>query len=96
MTTIEERACGMLSARLAACIRQRTQLGIRKYGQRLDDNPQPERAKAVHLVQELLDGMQYAIWLEDVGLAEDLAIRAEKIARKYRLTFTEIVEGGKQ
>lgn len=94
-TTIEEQACELLSPRLAACIRQRTQLGIRKYGQRLDHNLQPTRARAVHLVQELLDGLQYALWLGEQKTARRLAVEAILVSRRYGLTVSEIMNGGK-
>lgn len=93
--SIEEQACELLSPRLAACIRQRTQLGIRKYGQRLDHNPQPLRARAVHLVQELLDGIQYALWLGETQTASRLAVEAILLSKKYALTVSEIMNGGK-
>lgn len=94
--TIEDQARAMLGTVLGECIRQRTELGIQKYGQRLDDNPQPYRAKAIHLIQELLDAMQYAIWVGDRVTARKLARMAEGYARLFSLTAEEIMAGGKQ
>lgn len=93
--TIEAHACALLSSTLADVVRQRTALGVAKYGQRLDDNHQPSRARAVHLVQELLDAVQYALWLGDPRTASRCAGEAEVITRRYELTSEEIMAGGK-
>lgn len=94
--TIEGRARALLSPTLADCVQQRTAAGVAKYGQTLDDNHQPDRAKAVHLVQELLDAIQYALWLGDDGLAEMLAADTETIVLRHGLSTAEIMAGGKQ
>ncbi|WP_295823197.1 hypothetical protein [uncultured Deinococcus sp.] len=93
--TIEDRACALLLPHLAVCVQQRTRLGIQKYGQRLDDNVQDVVSKAVHLVQELLDAVQYALWLDDDRLAMTLAAHANVVATTYALTTDEILAGGK-
>ena len=93
--TIEEQACGMVGTILADCIRQRTAAGVAKYGQRLDDNHQPDRAKAVHLVQEELDAMQYSLWLGNRRKAARHATEAMLTAALYGLTAEEIMQGGK-
>lgn len=96
MTTIEAQAQALLGPVLAEAVRQRTAAGIAKYGQRLDDNHQPDRAKAVHLAQELLDAIQYALWLGNERQAARLATEAEITAAVFGLTLEEIMEGGKQ
>lgn len=95
LPTIEEQACGLVGPVLAECIKQRTAAGISKYGQRLDDNHQPDRAKAVHLVQELLDATQYALWLEWDDMAGHTAALASNVTAYFELTASEIVRGGK-
>lgn len=94
--TIEQRGQILVDPVLAACLHQRTINGIEKYGQRLDDNIQPDQAKAVHLVQELLDGVQYALWLGRMSTAKRLAAEANLIASEYQLTTAQIMAGGKQ
>lgn len=94
--SIEAQAAQLVSPPLQVALRQRTQAGIEKYGQRLEANPQPLRARAVHLVQELLDGLQYALWMNEPAIATVLAIQADHITSAYQLTAQEIVEGGKQ
>lgn len=94
--TIAEQASSLVGPVLATCIRERTRLGIAKYGQTLDDNDQPQRARAVHFVQEMLDGTQYALWLGDPSLAARCAIEAELVTRRYGLIAEEIMQGGKQ
>lgn len=93
---IEERARQLLNPVLSEAVKQRTEAGVKKYGQRLDDNHQPERAKAIHLIQELMDGCQYALWLDLNGLARTLAKAANGVQQQYGLSVTEIMEGGKQ
>ncbi|MFK7601872.1 hypothetical protein ACI3L1_06635 [Deinococcus sp. SM5_A1] len=94
--TIEDQARAILSPVLGECIRQRTAAGVAKYGQTLDDNHQPRRAKIVHLVQELLDGVQYALWVGYPDIADRLASEADALADLFGLTAEEIMEGGKQ
>ncbi|ULH18252.1 hypothetical protein MF271_22565 (plasmid) [Deinococcus sp. KNUC1210] len=62
MNTIAERIKKHLSPLLVAAVDTRTAEGLKKYGQLLDDNHKPDRAKAVHLLQELLDAAQYGTW----------------------------------
>ena len=59
--TIEDRARALLCPELATALSQRAEYGVQKYGQRLDDNDQPARAWIIHLAQELLDALQYAL-----------------------------------
>lgn len=94
--TIEDQARVLLGPELGECISQRTQLGIAKYGQRLDDNDQPERAFAIHLVQELLDGIQYALKMQRPDIAARLADEAEDLRDVYALQVAEIMAGGKR
>lgn len=96
MTTIEQQARALLNPTLGECIRQRTEAGVAKYGQRLEDNPQPVRARLVHLVQELLDATQYALWAGEPDWADQLAVLAEDVQIRGQLTAEEIMAGGKQ
>ena len=96
MTTIEEQGRALLGPVLGSVLAQRTAAGVAKYGQRLDDNHQPDRAKAVHLVQEELDAMQYALWLGNRRKAARHATETEITAALYGLTAEEIMAGGKQ
>ena len=61
-STIADRLRPQLSPLLALALDTRTAEGLRKYGQTLDDNHKPDRAKTVHLLQEGLDLIQYAEW----------------------------------
>jgi len=67
-----------------------------KYGQRLEDNHQPDRAKAVHLIQELLDAAQYAAWLERWFIAAEMTQTANRLQVEWGLSAAEIMAGGKQ
>ena len=93
--TIEEQARALLSPVLGECVRQRTEFGKAKYGQTLDHNHQSERAKVIHLMQELLDGVQYACWAGLSSYAWELAQMADDLRCTYNLTVEEIVSGGK-
>ena len=66
---IAEKVKNNLPTSLHAVIDTRVELGWKKYGQSLDDNVKTDRQKAVHLLQELLDAMQYVEWggLKTVG-----------------------------
>lgn len=64
---IGEQAKELLLPALHAVVDARTAEGVRKYGQTLDQNIKPQRAKVVHLLQEILDALQYVLW----GAAED-------------------------
>ncbi|WP_019008960.1 hypothetical protein [Deinococcus aquatilis] len=94
--TIEDQARHLLNPVLGECVRQRTAAGVAKYGQRLDDNYQPHEAKAVHLVQELMDACQYALWMDLPGLASNLAAIANDVQSATSLTAEQIMAGGKQ
>lgn len=96
MQTIEQQARAFLNPTLGECVRQRTEAGVAKYGQRLEDNPQPMRARTVHLLQELLDATQYALWDNRPTLAEILAQYANEVQEGESLTAEEIMAGGKQ
>lgn len=95
VSSIEQRAQALLTPTLAECVRQRTAAGVAKYGQTLDDNHQPMRARAVHLIQELLDGVQYALWCDDPATAEQCAALAAVYELRYGLSAEEIMQGGK-
>lgn len=94
--TIEEQAVNLLSLPLASCVRQRTAFGIEKYGQRLDDNHQEGRARAIHFIHEMLDGLQYALWDGDALSARQCANLAVRKQVEYQLSPAEIMAGGKQ
>ncbi len=93
--SIEDQARALLNPVLGECVRQRTAAGVAKYGQRLDDNHQPHRAKAVHLVQELLDASQYALWMGDSYWASEIALLANEVQATVGLSTEEIMSGGK-
>lgn len=95
MQTIEEQVRALLNPVLGECVRQRTALGVKKYGQTLDHNHQPERAKAVHAVQEALDLAQYLLWMGRRGDAVAAAGLAVDLQECYGLTAEEIMTGGK-
>jgi len=94
--TIEQKARALLNTTLGECVRQRTRAGVKKYGQTLDDNHQPDRAKAVHLVQELLDATQYAVWADLPDVAATAGRLANTVQKQFGLTADEIMKGGKQ
>jgi hypothetical protein len=93
MTTIADRVRPYLSPLLAQALDTRTAEGLRKYGQTLDNNHKPDRAKAVHLLQELIDASQYAEWLEvDSMLTPLLTNLANQIADGFHdLTLDELL-----
>ena len=93
--TIEDRARALLCPELAEAVRQRTEFGVRKYGQRLDDNHQPARAWLIHLVQETLDALQYALKADEALLAWEFAEIANDLQERHQLTAAEIMAGGK-
>lgn len=96
-TTIEDQAQALLeNPVLKEAVRRRAEAGVAKYGQRLEENHQPMKARAVHLVQELLDGCQYALWLGNSRAAARLATEADLTVALFGLTLTDIMEGGKQ
>ncbi|MFC5846714.1 hypothetical protein [Deinococcus petrolearius] len=96
MQTIEEQARALLNPVLGECVRQRTEAGVRKYGQTLDENEQPQREKAIHLIQELLDACQYALWMGHEYTATLCATIASDTQQTFKLTAEEIMAGGKQ
>ena len=55
----EELTVTGTEARVCAMIAQRQSLGIRKYGQTVEDNPLPLRAWLQHQLEELLDAAVY-------------------------------------
>ena len=59
---IAEKVKNRLPVELRAAIDTRVELGWKKYGQSLDDNIKTPRQKAVHLLQELMDALQYVEW----------------------------------
>lgn len=94
--TIEDRVKAHLNPVLAECLTQRTAAGVAKYGQRLDDNEQNASAKAIHLIQELLDAAQYAMWIGDPLTMRQLTGMANEFQKIFHLTAEEITSGGKQ
>ena len=94
--TIAVRCKRRLHPELAKALDTRTQLGIEKYGQRLDENDKPLRAKVIHLMQELLDAQQYAEWAGRDTDALELANIANDLQCEFDLAADEIVAGGKQ
>ncbi|MVN88349.1 hypothetical protein GO986_16510 [Deinococcus sp. HMF7620] len=84
--TIEDAAAGLLPPVLVACVRQRTPLGP------LPDQPHL-RARAVGLTRELLVSLLQALWMNEEATARRLAVEAQLVVRRHRLTFTEIVTG---
>lgn len=95
MSTIEEQAREVLSPVLGECIRQRTEAGVRKYGQTLDDNHQPDRARVIHAVQEGLDMVQYLLWAGVTSYAYEVALLTNDLQGTFHLTAEEIMAGGK-
>lgn len=97
-SAIAEAAKLLLDPRLHAVIDTRTAEGLAKYGQTLvDANVKSECERAAHLMQELLDAIQYAIWRADpelpVGgsLALGLAAMAnELLASMPDLTYAAL------
>lgn len=97
---IAQRVAAMLPPDLAPAVLERERIGVLKYGQYLDDNHQPQRARAVHLVQELLDAQAYLQWL---GLslryrlvARGLAWLTVRFCRRYHLSAQDVIDGGKR
>ncbi len=64
---IAENVKAALPIKFHKVIDTRVQLGWKKYGQSLDDNIKTERQKAVHLLMELFDALQYLEWGAVVG-----------------------------
>ena len=95
MTTIEDQARELLSPVLRQCLRERTQAGVRKYGQRLDENDQPDRARIIHAVQEGLDMVQYLLWAGMSSYAYEVALLTNDLQGTFNLTADEIMAGGK-
>lgn len=69
-SAIAEHIKGYLLPALHPVVDARVEEGIRTYGQTLDDNVKPERAKAVHQLQELLDAMKYRRWRSTATVGE--------------------------
>lgn len=53
-TGVEKQLCDLIA--------KRQQLGIRKYGTTLADNPAALVERLQHMLEELLDGAAYAMW----------------------------------
>lgn len=94
--TIEAQACELLHPVLAECVQQRTAAGVAKYGQRLEDNPQPERARIIHAVQEGLDMVQYLLWAGLPSYAYQVAEVVNELRGDFALNAEEVMAGGKQ
>lgn len=97
--TIEQKAEQMLQGNdvLIEVLKSRNAYGLKKYGKSLDDNDIPERERAIHAIQELLDAGQYLIWTEWSRLwCGHLFDMAMAIQEYYNLTAQEIIEGGKK
>lgn len=63
MTTIAESTKQHLKSQaLKDLVDIQTRKGIREYGQTLDENTKPASAKAVHIIQEIVDLIQYLEW----------------------------------
>ncbi|GAA4002053.1 hypothetical protein GCM10022631_10840 [Deinococcus rubellus] len=99
-SAIAERVKAHLrSPLLRQVVDARVELGIEKYGQTLDENIKPERVKAVHLIQENLDGAQYGEWMGTKAafqfgdaVAMQLAENADAILDAYPdLTLEELL-----
>jgi hypothetical protein len=87
--------------RLRALVDAQTAIVVAKYGQTFDDNVKESRAKAVHIVQELIDAMQYSVWLKNDYTSEyifnylktDLDIwarTAQMLVSEFNLTLEEL------
>lgn len=94
--TIEDRVKRHLNPVLAECLTQRTAAGVAKYGQRLEENDQPVKARVIHLIQELLDAAQYAEWIGDYYLMAFCAETTNIYQVQHALTAEEIMSGGKK
>ncbi|WP_261665252.1 hypothetical protein [Deinococcus sp. Marseille-Q6407] len=97
---IAQRVAARLPPDLAPAVLERERIGVRKYGQYMDDNHQPQRARAVHLVQEKLDGLNYSEWLAGPWWLRVFdwidVLHVRLMARRYRLTAQDIIKGGKR
>jgi len=51
---------------LAAMIRARAEIGLKKYGITLADNPAPIAERLQHAIEELLDAANYLEWSSEV------------------------------
>ena len=76
-SSIAEHIKGYLLPALHPVVDARVEEGIKKYGQTLDDNVKPERAKAVHQLQELLDAMKYRRWRSTATVGERFPTREQ-------------------
>ena len=70
---------------IQALINNQTRIGLEKYGQTLDDNEKDNKAKAVHIVQELIDTMQYFVWLQKTYPLHSVYI--EYLLDNYRINI---------
>lgn len=62
-------------------IAERQQLGIRKYGQELAENPAPLQARLRHALEEALDLAVYARWGQDGGAHGELSLKLGEFER---------------
>jgi hypothetical protein len=53
------------SSKLKELVAYQTRIGLRKYGQTLDYNPQPLESRIRHALQEVVDLVQYLEWVAD-------------------------------
>ncbi|OLV20151.1 hypothetical protein [Deinococcus marmoris] len=91
MTRIVERAKALLPAALHAVVQARMEEGREKYGQELDEWPGTPRRAAIMRLQELLDGVNYALFEgDDEGAQADAAQTARILARWPDLTPEEM------
>lgn len=91
-SAIAERIKQFLVPALHPVVDARVEEGLRKYGQTLDDNVKPERAKAVHQLQELLDAMNYRAWRanDTVGERPGTAELADHAERRQDLDLSQL------
>lgn len=91
MTRIVERAKALLPAALHAVVQARMEEGRAKYGQELDEWPGTPRRAAVMRLQELLDGINYALFEDDEDGARADAEQATRLLERWPdLTLEEM------
>lgn len=91
-SAIAEAAKRLLDPRLHAVVDTRTAEGLAKYGQTLDADVKSRREKGAHLMQELLDAIQYAIWQADPErpLSASLARRLASMANELLASMPDL------
>lgn len=92
VSVIAETAKLLLDPRLHAVVDTRTAEGLAKYGQTLDADVKSRREKGAHLMQELLDAIQYAIWQADPErpLSASLARRLASMANELLASMPDL------